>query len=393
MKTSFWVAVISVLALPTCMAGTSYVITNNDNPNGNSISIYLLNANTGVLTHHSDLPTGGFGEGGGYFSTASAGAVITGMTGCLFAYDTGSSDIAGFTVNLAALQLKQVGNFSNPALIAQFPGGSLALSPNGSFLYATYATSENIGAWAVNSDCSLTFIAAYQAGAGADFYDGIKVTPNGLDLLVSAPDFGAAELFSINQTTGALADLGALYFSHYLSECSGRNSCFPAGIDITHDSKVALFGNYGLSAPSLLAAAIEPKRLKDATYFSLANAAGLSNNATVPFLSTTAYNGSGPLYVGMSGTGAGSQPGVVTASFSEAAKSITVTTATAINSTNQYDGLIAASGNLLIVSEWYNSLQVFTINADGTLTPTSQGPVSNSHANGAYSFFIYPDTR
>lgn len=108
MKTSFWVAVISVLALPTCMAGTSYVITNNDNPNGNSISIYLLNANTGVLTHHSDLPTGGFGEGGGYFSTASAGAAITGMTGCLFAYDTGSSDIAGFTVNLAALQLKQV---------------------------------------------------------------------------------------------------------------------------------------------------------------------------------------------------------------------------------------------------------------------------------------------
>ena len=58
-----------------------------------------------------------------------------------------------------------------------------------------------------------------------------------------------------------------------------------------------------------------------------------------------------------------------------------------------FDALIAATGNLLIVSEIPNTLQVFKINADGTLTATAQGPVVNPNAGGAYSFFIYPNTR
>jgi hypothetical protein len=95
----------------------------------------------------------------------------------------------------------------------------------------------------------------------------------------------------------------------------------------------------------------------------------------------------------MSGVGPGTQPGVATGNFSELEKNITGKTATAIKSPNDQDGLIAATSNLMVVSEWFNTLQVFTINADGTLTPTAQGPVSNNNAKGAYSFFIFPDTR
>ena len=93
------------------------------------------------------------------------------------------------------------------------------------------------------------------------------------------------------------------------------------------------------------------------------------------------------------GTGSGSQPGEVTASFSETGKSITSKASTPISSPVDYQGLIAATGKLMVVSEWFNTLQVFTINSNGTLTATTQGPVVNENANGAYSFFIYPNTR
>jgi hypothetical protein len=392
MKVSFWVCITMVFAalVSTCFAGTAYVVTNNDNPNGNSVTIYSLNTSTGALSPVvADLPTGGFGNGGGYFATVGTGAAVTGTIGCLLVNDAGSSDIASFNVNLNTLNITPVGNFSNAALTSG--GGSLVVTPNGKFLYATYGSSENIGAWKVNSDCSLTFQGAYVASAGPDLYDGIKVTPNGKDLLVTAPDFSAVEQFSIDPTTGALNDLGFANFAA-LSECIS-NTCYPAGIDITADSRAAIIGNYSLNASSVLAAEITPTGLTHPTYFSVANTGNLTTNDNVPFLSAAAYKGSGPLYLGFSGIGSGSQPGVATATFSEAGKSITGKASTPISSPVDYQGLIAATGNLIVVSEWFNTLQVFTINSNGTLTATAQGPVVNENANGAYSFFVYPNTR
>jgi hypothetical protein len=388
-----WVSVLMALAFlcSACFASSSYVVTNNDNLNGNSATIYSLDESTGQLTLLMDLPTGGFGSNGGFDATVGTGAAMTETGGCLLVYDTGSSDIASFRVDLKTMDVTRVGNFSNSALLSGYPGGSLAVTPNGKFLYATYASSENIGSWAVNSDCSLSFVAAYTASAGADSYDGVKVTPNGQNVLVTAPDIAAAEMFAINQATGELNDLGFADFGS-LAECAA-NGCYPAGIDITADSKEAVIGNSSLSAASVLAAAITTGGLKDATYFNLANTGDLSNNDNVPFLSAAAYHGSGPIYFGMSGVGPGTQPGVATGNFSELEKNITGKTATAIKSPNDQDGLIAATSNLMVVSEWFNTLQVFTINADGTLTPTAQGPVSNNNAKGAYSFFIFPDTR
>jgi lactonase family protein with 7-bladed beta-propeller len=391
MKRSFMICVTIAVAalLSTCFAGTAYVVTNNDNASGNSASIYTLNTNTGVLTHLMDLPTGGTGSGGGYFATVGNGAAVTGIVGCLFVNDAGSSDIASFNVDLQNLNVTKVGNFSNPAL-SSF-GGSIAVSPNGKFLYATYATSANIGAWAVNSDCSLSFINAYTASVGASDYNGIKVTPNGKDLIVAVPASEAVEQFSINPTTGALTDLGFANFAT-LTECSS-NGCYGAGIDITADSKAAIIGNYSLTAPSVLGAEITATGLTHPTYFALSGTGTLTFNDNVPFLSAAAYRGSGPLYLGFSGIGAGSQPGVLTTTFSEAHASVTTKASTPISSPVDYQGLIVSTGNLMVVSEWFDMLQVFTINSDGTLSPTAQGAVTNTNANGAYSFFVYPNTR
>src|SRR5579872_4474877 len=301
MRVSFRLLFVLAFAFPTCQASTSYVVTNNDNVLGNSITIYALDSATGMLVHRQDVATGGFGEGGGYFATVGASAVIAGTGGCLFAYDTGSSDIAAFTVDLNTLNVERVGNYNNPSVIAQFPGGSLAVTPNGAFLYATYARTENIGAWSINADCSLTFIAAYPPTGDGILYSSIKVTPSGQQLLVSVPNYGFINLYSIDQSTGTLTALqGASFWE--LSECR-RDNCFPAGIDITRDGKVAIFGNYGQPTPSVLALAIEPMRLKNPVYFVLPDSAGLSGNATVPFLSNGGYNGAGPIYISISGTG------------------------------------------------------------------------------------------
>ena len=71
MRMSFWVWITMVVAalVSSCFAGTAYVVTNNDNPSGNSATIYSLNTSTGALSPVlADLPTGGFGNGGGYFA-------------------------------------------------------------------------------------------------------------------------------------------------------------------------------------------------------------------------------------------------------------------------------------------------------------------------------------
>ena len=80
MKMSFWVCVTVAVAalLSNSFAGTAYVVTNNDNAGGNSATIYSLNTTTGALSPVvADLPTGGFGNGGGYFATVGTGAAVS----------------------------------------------------------------------------------------------------------------------------------------------------------------------------------------------------------------------------------------------------------------------------------------------------------------------------
>jgi hypothetical protein len=395
MKKLFWIYALIMLAVSLCsasFAATSYVVTNNDNFPDNSATIYSLNTTTGELTHLMDLSTGGSGSTGGYYATVGTSAAVTGTTtGCLFVYDAGTSDIASFRVDLKTLGITLVATFSNGTVLGGYPNGSIAVTPSGKFLYATYPSTWNIGAWEVSSDCSLSFLAAV-ADVRPYSYEGIKVTPNGKYLVATVPGLNEARMFSIDSTTGALHGLGVLSFNS-LSECV-PNACSPAGMDITADSSEVIFGNSSVAEPSVFTAAITSAGLKDPTYFSLANTGDLSNDPDVPFLSAAAYHGSGAIYFGVAGTSkTGSQPGVLTGSFSEADKSITGKTATAITSPSQQIGLIASTGDWMVVSELYNTLQVFKINADGTLTPTAQGPVSNHLANGAYSFFIYPNSR
>jgi hypothetical protein len=357
------------------------VITNDDNPNGNSSTIYTLNTSNGQLTPFKTLSTGGVGNGGGFF--AGVGNAISRDAKCIYVYDGGSSDIAAFAVP----SLKKVGNYSNAALNGAFPGGSLALTPNNQYLYATYGGSANIGAWKRNADCSLTFIAAYVAKSGQDTYSNLIVDPSGKGLIVSVSDLGYLELFLIN-TNGTLKDVASANLNN--TTCVNFGGCFPTGLDITK-GEVLIAGN------SILGAGMFSMQLTNASPFfknityTDQTASGLCNG-NAPWLSQQAYStGSGPLYIGYSGFGAGCQSGVLTTNLSGV--TITSVKSNTVNSASGYTGLIQTTGNWLVDSEWFNQLQVFKINNDGSITATSQGPVTNNDADGAYSFFIYPQTR
>lgn len=360
------IAVCSVSAV----AATSYVIVNNNSPSHNSVSVYKLNSADGALTFYGKVGTTGQSLGGGI---VAIGQAITSDAHCLFALDTGSNDIAAF----ASPSYKLVGKFSNIALnFSKNQGGGIAVSPNGKFVYGAYSGSMNIGAWQVNPNCSLTFIAAYVPSVGADSYAYLGVSPNGGLLVVSAPDLSAAESFKIG-SNGSLTDLGFVAFND-TSSCSSEG-CFPASLDFTKDSKVVVFGN-GSIQPSVLTANIETTGvLTNPQMWDLPNSQSLIFSNAV-FLSAAAYAGKGFLFVGM-------VPGVVTASFTENPLSITTANATTIS---DYTGGIASDGSTLVLTEPPQDLDTFKINSDGSLTPLST--VTDTAGDPLWPT-IYPNTR
>lgn len=377
LTTFLWFGLVFVLESYT-FAGTSYVITTDNNVTANSASVYSLNTSTGTLKLVKRLKTGGTALGGGFF--ASVTQAITRSAGCVFIADTASDDIAAF----AAPSYNLVGRFSNSALSfsAYGLGGSIALTPKGNFLYGAYSGSLNIGAWQVNGDCSLTFIAAYVPSAGADYYATLGVSPNGLSLIVPVTDYGAAEAFAIN-TNGTLSDIGFLGWGG--SACAPLSFCAPDALDFTKDSKIVVFGNASDGVPGALTASLTSQGLTNPQAWPLENSDKVVGS-DIPFFSAAGYAGSGNLYFGICGP---MLPGVTTTNFNENPLSISVLNTTVVDS--EADGAIAVTGDTMVIAESPNVIGVYRINADGSISLLSK--TTDSKANALVSLSIYPNDR
>lgn len=235
----------------------------------------------------------------------------------------------------------------------------------------------------MNADCSLSFIAAYSpgaAGAGA-----LRVTPSGTHLVAS---YGGAELFAVDNNSGALTDIGSLQAGNVCGQCGPM-----LGVDFTKDSRIAVFANTWATenhvyVPVALPALVTPTGFKQVRVWSLRNSAELALN-NVPFFGAGGYAGAGNLYFGMSG-GPGF-PGVLTANFTENPLEITVASATVINPASS-DGAIASVGSLMVVAEYPSQIGVFSINPDGSLTELSTTTVDTVDP-GMFSLSAFPDTR
>jgi hypothetical protein len=387
MRKSLAVLTLAAMTLALCAASFAVsfeaVITNDDNPSANSGTMYLLNPATGNLTQKKVLSTGGTGLGYGFF--AVNGSTVTQNARCIFITDPGSNDIAAF----AAPNYTKTGNYSDPAFnFSDYAGGGIAVTPNGRFLYASYSGSENIGAWSIGSNCALTKVQAFVPSLGADVFGALAVDPSGKWLVFGADDFEAADVASIDQTTGALTDNGSLQYSS-LPDCSG--GCYPAGIDFTADSKVVIFGNATLTGPSVLTASLGSSGLSNGQFWDMSNSADVTN-INIPFLGHAAYTtGKGYLYLGGSGFGAGKVSGVVTTNFTESPLSITVAQSIHIANAQNYQDSIAVTGSTLVSAESPNLLDTFSIAADGSLTKLHT--YKDNQASGQLNFALYPNTR
>jgi hypothetical protein len=371
---------ISTVALVAVMVGLCsfsfaatkpiFVITNDDNTSANTATVYSFNSTNGTLKQVKVLKTGGTGLGGGFFAMKSQ--AVQHNDKCIFVMDSGSNDIAAFQ-GPAGLY-KKAGKFSNAKIntSANGLGGSIALSPNGKFLYEGATGSLNVGAWKVNANCSLKFIAAYAPKAGQDLYNTIRVTPDGKTVVAPAIDFQAAEAFSINQTTGTLKDLGFVAWTGN-STCSS-GGCFPFGLDFSPDSKVVVFGNPSTALNETgLTASVGAKGLSKPALWDLINKAGVQNLTTVNFSPTcTATSPSCVLFFGGSGFTTPEQPGIVTTTYTKTPLKLKVTQSIAIGSgsAGQFINSVALAGpkgSWMIIAQTPNNILVYPVSATGKL--------------------------
>jgi hypothetical protein len=383
---SFLVMMAGALS-STCSATSEYVIANANNAtfNDNTLVVYTLDTTTGTLSQVGVLETGGQGLGA-LGDAANVQQAVAPNGACIFALNAGSSDIASFS---EASGYARIGNYSNSALDATYNGGSLALAPNGKYLYASYSATQNIAAWAVNPDCSLTFLAAYIPSGGGRV-GAIKVTPNGVGLVASLrTTYGGAELFAVDQATGALTDVNfASFFDN--PYCTSEGGCYPDGLDFAKDSKYVVFAS-GVSSgvqhgtQIAITCQVASLGLISPRGWSLYSQAGLGlgGNQT-PFFGAAGYAGSGSLYFG-------TQHGVMAASFVERPLKIKLTNTTLVAPTFA-DGSIAVTGSMMVIAEYPNQIGVFSINADGSLTELSTTALKGDGVL-MFSLSVFPSTR
>jgi hypothetical protein len=388
-----FVALLASLSFAQSNAsGATYVLTEDENTTANTATAFSLNTTTGVTTQVKKLSTGGTGLGGGFFAATTV--TITSNNSCIFVADTGSNDIAAFE----APSYKKVGNFSNSAVnwSDSGAGGSIALSPNGKFVYGAYSGSENIGAWSVGTGCALTFVNSYTPSAGPDLFATLHVTPDGKALIVPSIDYGIVTLFSINATSGDLTEVNNVNFTT-ITGCED-NGCFPYGFDVSGDSASAWFGDPTTAGSGLFAmsAAVNTTTGLSNPQFYTLTAAGGVGNSTFPWFTKAAYaKGTGTIYLGMSGYSNGENSGVVVAkvsekpAFKEVGSSLFATTT---DTCGGCTGTLESHGTLAVSAQFPNLINVYTVDATtGAFTLLKSN--TDANAQGLLSLHVIPETR
>src|SRR5437879_873641 len=130
-------------------AQSTFVYTNN-NETPNTVTAFSVGPGGTLTLVGSPFPTGG--KGSGLFS-ASNTATVTIRKKFLYVANTGSNDISGFSINTTTGALTPVPDspFATGGSGGFFLGISLAVTPNGKFVYAGNAGSGDISAFSVGS--------------------------------------------------------------------------------------------------------------------------------------------------------------------------------------------------------------------------------------------------
>jgi 6-phosphogluconolactonase len=200
-------------AQSSCSSAT-FVYVNNNVDGANSVSAFCVGTG-GALTAVAGSPfaTGGSSSGFGYYGSNSITATVIGNY--LFASDDESNDIAAFSINTTTGALTPVPGspFAYGSEGESNPGGiSLAVTPNGKFLYAgdsgntvNETTTGDLWGFSIGANGALTSLqgSPFASFPSPGVPDGINVTRDGNYLAVALDGELAVAMYSVG-ANGAL---------------------------------------------------------------------------------------------------------------------------------------------------------------------------------------------
>jgi hypothetical protein len=248
-----WLSMLALITIVValCVTGAlaadpsglaKYVVTNDDNPNGNTATFFSVAA-SGKLTLKKTVSTGGTGLGGGYFGSTKANVSHSKTQECAYVGNATSSNVSAIDI----VNFKNNGPYAaGPNDSGKADGISLVSATTG-WVYAGFSGASagdgtgSIAAYKELAGCKLKYEKSVPAkGLGLGIFgvgspSGIAVTPNQKLLIVAYAD-GSIQSFNI--ATGIPKANGPA-----VSSTGFASGDYPGGVDVTADGKYYLLAD------------------------------------------------------------------------------------------------------------------------------------------------------
>jgi 6-phosphogluconolactonase (cycloisomerase 2 family) len=365
-------------AVAPSVSTASYVITNDDLPfkaGATSGTLFTI-ASDGSLSNPNRISLGNSGAGGGYYNAARVSVLQSSTDACAFLSSGGGGTIT--VIDLATQQ--NIGTYTGSDSDAGIANG-IGLVNNGTYLYASYSSSNTVATFAISSGCTLTFLGDISPiGLHTGNVKGMAVHGNVLVLT-----YGDGSIQSFNVANGIPVSNGDLQ-----NATGYTTSRFPTGVDITKDGHYAIFGDMA-SDSSVEVSDMSSGKLTKTKLYSV----GTGQNSDSIYLSPDETL----LYIANTGNGR------VSAAFFNATTGA-VTPGCISATLKQFDNkwiflsspvtqLNSGTGSVLYLAEFGSSsgVAVVDVTSSGgkcTLTEAKNSPVQDPDSTTLLSIQVYP---
>jgi len=356
---------------------TSYLITNDDPPLeiATSGTFFTIESN-GLLENPVRVSLGGAGEGGGYFNGDRISIFNSSTEPCIYLSLAGSSTIGAVDLNT----LEDIGNFSGSTTDTGFDNG-IGLVNNGTYLYASFSSSNTIATFSIGSGCTLSFLGDISPlGLQSGNVKGMAIHGNTLVIA-----YGDGSIESFNAAAGIPVSNGDLQ-----NATGYASDLFPVGVDITQDGHYAIFGDQA-TYTNVEVSDMSSGKLTQTTLYNV----GTAGNSASVYLSPDETL----LYIANTGDGR------VTAAFFNATTGV-ITPGCTSGRLKKFDTtwtfldspvtqLNTGTGSVLYLGEWGNPSGIAVVNVTSTgstctLTEAATSPIMDPNSTSLLSIGVYP---
>ncbi len=191
-----------------------------------------------VLPFLPGCPTGGGGNDGAG-ATAPSSVAVSPNGSFLYVSNRGRNTVSAYTIGSAGALSPIVGS---PFQAGTAPS-AVTVSPNGSFLYVSNQGSNDVSAYTIGSAGALSPIVGspFQAGMAPS---GVTVSPNGDFLYVSNQGANTVSGYTITPGTGVLVPLGANVGNPFAAGMS------PSAVTVSPNGSFLYVSNQGANTVS-----------------------------------------------------------------------------------------------------------------------------------------------